>query len=502
MHQCGKAIWGDKGMNTSTAVQGPRIVIIGGGMAGILSAIRLREAGFENFVIYEKADSLGGTWRENRYPGIACDVPSHSYCYEFEPNPDWSYTCSPGAEILNYFQGVAEKYGVTEKVLFGAEVSSLVYANGKWKLVCENGETDQADFVIAATGVLHHPAYPDIDGIDRFAGIKFHSARWDHSVPLEDKKVGVIGSGSSAIQIVGELAGSVQQLTQFQRTPQWIMPRPNPAYTEVEKRDFREHPEKMQEIREQQKQIFEHGFSSAVVGENPQALETIARMTLENLESNVHDPLLQEKLRPSYKAACKRLIISDNYYEAIQRPATGLVTEPIKHIEASGVRTADGKLHKLDVLVLATGFQVDRFLRPMTVIGDEGLTLERAWADRPSAYLSVMTPGFPNLFMLNGPNGPVGNFSLIDVADIQLRYFLQLLNRAAERKASAVSVTAEAARRFEAARVEATAKTVWVSGCSSWYLDDRGVPSAWPWTMARFREMLAAPDLEDLELVL
>lgn len=484
-------------MSNGKDASGLRVAIIGGGMAGILSAIKLRDAGFENFIIYEKADSLGGTWRENTYPGIACDVPSHSYCYEFEPNPDWSYTCSPGAEILAYFQGVAEKYGVTEKVAFGTEISNLSFVDGRWRLTSDHGETDEADFVIAATGVLHHPFYPDIDGINDFAGKKFHSARWDHTVPLEDKRVGIIGSGSSAIQIVGELAGNVAELTQFQRTPQWILPSANPAYSEIQKREFREHPEKMDEIREQQKQIFEFGFSSAVVGENPQALEIIAAKVLENLEQNVYDPELREKLRPSYKAACKRLIISDNYYEAIQKPAVNLVTEPVQRIEAGGVRTADGRLHELDVLVLATGFQVDRFLRPMSVTGENGLTLEAAWVDRPSAYLSVMTPGFPNLFMLNGPNGPVGNFSLIDVADIQLGYFLQLLNLRAEGKVTQVSVSVEAAQRFESERVEATKKTVWVSGCSSWYLDDRGVPAAWPWTMARFREKLATPDLQD-----
>ena len=488
-------------MNTSETNKNTRIAIIGGGMAGILAAIKLQKAGFDNFVIYEKALSLGGTWRENTYPGISCDVPSHSYCYEFEPNPDWSSACSPGAEILDYFQRVADKYGVTDKVVFGAKVSSLVFSDGHWQLKCENGSSDRADFVVAATGVLHHPFVPDLPGLETFAGVSFHSARWDHSIPLQDKRVGVIGSGSSAIQIVGALAGNVANLSQFQRTPQWILPRPNPLYTEAEKQDFREHPELMQEIREQQKQIFEHGFSSAVVGENPEALEKIAAMTLQNLEASVQDPVLREKLRPAYKAACKRLIISDNYYEAIQKPATTLVTEPIETITPEGIRTTDGRLYELDVLVLATGFQVDRFLRPMNVTGDNGLALETAWADRPSAYLSVMTPGFPNLFMLNGPNGPVGNFSLIDVADIQLDYFLQLLRLVSKRKERQISVTHAAAERFESERVEATANTVWVSGCNSWYLDDRGVPAAWPWTMARFRQMLAEPDLKDFELV-
>ena len=485
-------------MTKSTARQQElSFAIIGGGMAGILSAIKLRDAGYTQFRIYEKADRLGGTWRDNRYPGIACDVPSHSYCYDFEPNPEWSHTCAPGGEILEYFEKVAEKHGVTEKVVFGAEVSRLAFADGRWHLECQDGRKDVVDFVVAATGVLHHPRYPDIPGLDAFAGPCFHTARWDHSVPLEGKRLGIIGTGSTAIQVVGAITDKVGLLTQFQRTAQWIMPRPNPAYTEEEKAEFRRNPDAMRRIRDEQLDIFEHGFSSAVVGENPEALRAIEALTLANLEDNVKDPVLREKFRPDYQAACKRLIMSDNYYEAIQRPNAELVTDTIDRIEPSGVRTASGRLHELDVLVLATGFKVDQFLRPIEVIGYQGVTLEQAWIERPSAYLSVCVPGFPNLVMLNGPNGPVGNFSLIDVADIQLEYFLQLVACVREGEFRQFSATPEAAERFEAERVEATSKTVWVSGCRSWYLDDRGVPAAWPWSMQRFRDVLGSPDLND-----
>lgn len=298
-------------------------------MAGILSAIKLQQNGYANFTIYEKAERLGGTWRENTYPGIACDVPSHSYCYEFEPNPNWSHTCSPGAEILKYFENVANKYGVNERVRFNTEVSQLRFEESRWHLQCKDGHSDIVDFVIAATGVLHHPSYPDIPGLHTFAGTSFHTARWDHSIDLEDKRVGIIGTGSSAIQIVGDLAGDVAKLVQFQRTPQWILPRPNPPYSEAEQQHFRDNPEAMQKIRAEQMQMFEHGFSSAVVGENPDALARIQEATLTNLEDNVKDPGLREKLRPDYQAACKRLIMADNYYEAIQHPDSELVTEAI-----------------------------------------------------------------------------------------------------------------------------------------------------------------------------
>ena len=478
-----------------------RFVIIGGGMAGILSAVKLREAGFTNFTLYEKAKSLGGTWRENQYPGVACDVPSHFYCYDFAPNPDWSHACSPGAEIYEYLQSVADRFGVYQHVKFDTEIASMVFRNGRWHLKTKSGNLDEADFVIGATGVLHRPSIPDIPGIDSFKGTLFHTARWDHSVPLEDKRVGIIGTGSTAIQVVGALSGKVKKLEQFQRTAQWIMPRPNPAYTEEEKKNFRDNPELLDKIRAENAEMSEGGFSSAVVGENPEALAMIAELTLDNLEQNIKDPVLREKLRPDYQAACKRLIMSDNYYDAIQHPNTELVTDKITRIEPEGIRTADGKLHELDVLVISTGFKVDQFLRPIEVTGNNGITLEEAWKERPSAYLSVSIPEFPNLILLNGPNGPVGNFSLIDVADIQFAYFMKLVDHIKQGDFTQFSAKKEALDRTEADRVEATKKTVWVSGCDSWYLDDRGVPAAWPWSMKQFRATMAEPKMEDFDLV-
>ncbi|HQN42324.1 MAG TPA: hypothetical protein PK724_09485, partial [Pseudomonadales bacterium] len=238
-----------------------------------------------------------------------------------------------------------------------------------------------------------------------------------------------------------------------------------------------------------------------VVNINSPQLREIEQLCLANLEENVTDPVLREKLRPHYRAACKRLIMSPDFYQAIQRPNAQLVTESIEAVEAGGVRTVDGVLHELDVLVLATGFQVDRFMRPIEVVGRNGMTLDEVWAKRPSAYLAISIPDFPNLFMLNGPNGPVGNFSLIDVAEIQFDYIMQLIEEARRRQAHQVSVKPQAAERFENERVEATRNTVWVSGCRSWYLDDRGIPAAWPWGFDRFREVMAQPKFEDFELV-
>jgi cation diffusion facilitator CzcD-associated flavoprotein CzcO len=468
-------------------------------MSGILSAIKLQEDGFE-YSIYEKADRLGGTWRENEYAGLACDVPSHLYCYSFAPNPDWSHRFSPGPEIQKYFEGVAKQYGIDKQIKFNSEITRCEFKDGRWHIELSDGSSDVGDFVIAATGVLHHPAYPDIEGLDSFEGEMFHSARWNHGVQLAGKRVGVIGTGSTAIQIVGALVDEVEELLLFQRTPQWVSPQENPAYTEEEKKDFREHPEKMNALREDITKVFAEGFANAVVDAHSPQLQMIHDACVANLDDNVKDEELREKLRPDYRAGCKRLIMSEDFYEAIQRPNAKLVTEGIEQIEKSGIRTSDDQLHELDVLIPATGFRVDRFMRPMEVIGRGGVTLEEAWKDGPFGYMAITIPEFPNLFMLNGPNGPVGNFSLIDVAEMQFGYIMKLVEQVQSGACREVSVSQAAMEHFDADRKEAAKTTIWQSGCNSWYLDAQGVPAVWPWTFDRLREEMANPRLEDFDL--
>lgn len=469
-------------------------------MAGILSAIKLQEAGFADVAVYEKADRLGGTWRENTYPGVACDVPSHLYRYSFAPNPEWSQVFAPGEEIQTYLEDVAHRFGVEKQISFDTEIARLERRDGRWHIETTDGRHDVADFVIAATGVLHHPSYPDLEGLDTFAGALFHSARFDHSVALSGKRVGIIGTGSTAIQMTGALVDMVGELHLFQRTAQWIMPAPNRVISEEDKAGYREDPATMQALRHKLATTFE-GFAAGVIDARSEQMRLVQRLCEDNLNENVTDPVLRERLRPTYQAACKRLILSGDFYAAIQRPNARLVTEGIERIEAQGVRTVDGNLHELDVLVLATGFQVDRFMRPIKVVGRDGVSLDEVWEQRPSAYLSVSIPDFPNLFMLNGPNGPVGNFSLIDVAEIQLGYIMQLMDCVLDGECAEISASQDAAEHFETARVEAAKNTVWVTGCRSWYLDDRGVPAAWPWTMAHFRDCMAHPDLADFDQV-
>jgi len=484
---------------TQKSGQDLRIVIIGAGMAGILSAIRLREAGYENFVIYEKSDRLGGTWRENTYPGIACDVPAHLYTYSFEPNPEWSSTFASGPEIQEYFERVAQKYDVIPYIRFNEAVPYCAFEDGRWRIRTSTGRDDEADFVIAATGVLHHPHTADIPGLDSFAGACFHSARWDHSVPLEGKRVGVIGTGSTAIQITSALVDTVGRFDLFQRTAQWISPIENLSYSEEQKAEFRRNPALLQEVRDLANKEFER-FSNAVIDAESDEMKAIEAECLANLEDNVRDPELREKLRPNYRAGCKRLIFSSDFYEAIQHPSAHLVTTPIQGVEPGGVRLADGALRDLDVLVVATGFRADSFIRPTTVLGRNGVNLDDVWADHPVAYLSISIPEFPNFFMLNGPNGPVGNFSLIQIAEHQVNYILQLMDRVRAGECRAISASAEAAAEFERQRTAVAKRSIWSTGCKSWYLDKNGVPASWPWSRSRFFEVMREPELEAFEL--
>ncbi len=485
--------------NGKGASSEPRFIIIGAGMSGILSAIKLKEAGLD-YAIYEKADRLGGTWRENEYAGLSCDVPSHLYCYSFAPNPDWSHRFSPGAEIQAYFVDIAERYGIDKEIQYNKKITRCAFEDGRWQIETSDGSTDAGDFVIAATGVLHEPAYPDIEGLDSFQGTVFHSARWNHDAELAGKRIGVIGTGSTAIQIVAALIADAKQLSLFQRTAQWVTPQENPAFTEEEKADFRAHPEKMQQMREFIAKGFADGFANAVIDANSPELRMIHDTCVANLENSVKDSALREKLRPNYRAGCKRLIMSEDFYDAIQKPNANLVTEGIERIEQTGVRTKDGELHELDVLILATGFRVDRFMRPMNVIGRNGTKLDDVWSHGPCAYMAITIPEFPNIFMLNGPNGPVGNFSLIDVAELQFSYIMKLVDQVRSGACKEVSVSQEAMEKFDEERKEAAKSTIWQSGCNSWYLDANGVPAVWPWTFDRFRDEMANPRLDHFDL--
>ncbi len=477
-----------------------RVVVIGAGMSGILCGVRLQQEGIENFTIYEKGHRAGGTWRENTYPGLSCDIPSHVYSYSFEPNPDWSHQFSPGGEILVYLEKTADKYGVTPFIRFGEEVTRCEYDGEKWQLETQSGIKDEADIVLSATGVLHHPVYPDIEGIDDFAGEMFHSARWNHDFDWRGKRIGVIGTGSTAIQIVGAIVDEVEHLSLFQRTAQWVMPQENPEFSEQEKQNFREHPEVMKALYDDLSDLFGRVFANAVIDADSEELKLIEEKCRDNLNDNVHDPDLRRRLTPDYRATCKRLVISGEFYEAIQKPSAELVDSGIEKMEERGIRTKDGKLHELDCIVLATGFNAHQFMRPMQVVGRDGIRLDDVWKRTTPAYRSVSLPGFPNFFMLIGPNSPVGNFSLVEVAETQLNYVLQLIDHALAEGARAIEAGQRATDEFNERLIEATKGTIWVTGCRSWYLNEDGIPAAWPWTLQRFREEMRTPEFRDFQL--
>lgn len=477
------------------------MLVIGAGVAGLVAAIEMRRAGYSSITIVEKADRLGGTWRENTYPGVACDVPSHLYSYSFAPNPNWSHTFAPGDEILSYLEAVAADHGVADQIRYGTEILRLEYDGPTWTAHTSTGDVIDAEIVLAATGVLHHPSYPEIEGLDSFSGPCFHSARWDHDVDLRGARLGIIGAGSTAVQITTAVVDQVGHLELFQRTPQWVLPVPNDPVDDDERRRLTRDPGAIAERRAHLAEVFEAAFADVVVDAGSPQLDVIQQLCLDNIDQNIADPELRERLRPDHRAACKRLVVSPGYYQAVAKSNVSVTTDAIERIEATGVRTADGHLHELDVLVLATGFRVDRFLRPIDVVGRDGRSLDEVWRDRPSAYLGMSVPDFPNLFLLNGPNGPVGNFSLIEVAELQVAYLRQLLEPVRTGEVGAVVATAEAADVFEEERTEAAKRTVWVTGCRSWYLDDRGIPAAWPWTFGHYRKTLAAPDPAAYEFI-
>ncbi len=475
----------------------PSICIVGAGMSGLLMAIKLKEAGIESFRIFEKADSVGGAWRENTYPGLTCDVPSFFYSYSFESNPDWSHRFSPGHEILAYFEHVAEKYDLLKYISFNQEIASARYDDGTWSIETKAGEKMSADVLIAGCGPLHKRLYPEIEGMDRFQGAMFHSAAWEHDVELEGKRIGVIGTGSSGIQMMAPISKKASHLSMFQRTAQWVVPLGNKKYSARQRSMKRIFPILGTLTRKFYQLVYET-FSVAVT-EDGIWRKIIAKQCRDNLAS-VADPELRRKLTPDYVPMCKRLVISGDFYPTLTKPNVDLITDDIDHIEERGIRTSDGKLHELDVLVLATGF-VPYAWGVDQIVGADGLSLKQAWAQGARSYRSVGMPGFHNFFMLIGPNSPIGNVSLIDVSEVQAAYIIQCINRLREKKTKAMAPTMEATRAFHKSVLGAMEGTVWTTGCKSWYLDEDGVPVTWPWSAARFHKEMERPDFSDFNMV-
>lgn len=479
----------------------PRIAIIGAGMSGIATVVKLQKAGYSDLTVFEKTDRVGGTWRENTYPGLSCDIPSRWYCFSFALKADWQHRYSYGPDIQAYLESVARDFGVTDKVKFDTAVTDLVYESPCWRLTTSTGVCEQFDIVIAATGLLHRPAYPNIEGLDSFEGACFHSARWDHSVDLAGRRVGIVGTGSTACQIVGAITDQVSEMHVFQRTPHWVAALPQKTYSATWNRFLATFPFLQRVVYNYYYQILVRTFSAATVG-NKLMQRWMDQICRKNLEDNVPDPELRAKLTPDYQATCKRLIFCSDYYPALCRPHTRLVTEAITRVEPQGIRTADGALHELDVLVLATGFDATAFILPTHVTGENGIDLEQQWDGAPRAHRAVAMPGFPNFWMVEGPTGPVGNLSLIAISEHQVDYIISMLDRMKADGLAAIAPKQSAFDEYNAAMGEAIKTTVWVTGgCKSWYIDKSGVPNLYPWFPVRYLKEMRSPVYDEYRLI-
>lgn len=458
-----------------------RAAIIGAGFSGIGMSVRLAEAGVEH-AIFERAADLGGTWRDNRYPGCACDVPTPLYSFSFALNPDWTRLYAPQGEILDYLHRVAEERGVTGRIKFGHEVREAAWDReaGVWRLETSQGRWT-ADVLIAGTGPLAEPAEPALAGLERFEGLRFHSAAWDESRPLDGLRVGLVGTGASAVQIVPRIQPRVKELHVFQRTPGWVLPHFDRPISERERERYRRFPIRQRLARARIYWLLEllvFGFCK-----RPRLLRLVQSMAERHLESQVPDPGLREKLRPAFSPGCKRLLLSNDYYLALTRPNVELVTAPIAEVREHGVVGTDGRERELDALILATGFRVTDNPVFERIRGRGGESLAESWARTGMrAYKGTTVPGFPNLFILAGPHSGIGHTSLVFMIEAQYRYVLGALWTLERLRLRSLEVKPAAVEGFDARLQKRVKNTVWLlGGCSSWYQDARGrVPTMWP----------------------
>jgi cation diffusion facilitator CzcD-associated flavoprotein CzcO len=450
------------------------IAIIGAGFGGIGAAIRLQQEGFRSFTIFERAGEVGGTWRDNTYPGAACDVPSHAYSFSFEQNPEWTRKYSSSAEIEAYLVRCVGKHGLRPRIRFHTAIARADFddAAGLWTLTTDKGEEVRARAVVQAVGGLVDPAWPAIRGLRDFGGELFHTARWNHDYDLTGKRVGVIGTGASAVQVVPAIAPRVNHLSVFQRTPAWVVPRRDFAIPGDWKQRFRRHPLAQKAFRTVL-YLMSEVFGPMIILDSPRLSGIAERMSLRHLERSVKDPELRRKLTPDYQFGCKRMLVSDDYWPALERDNVELVTEGIDHVHAGGVRTRDGRDHPLDVLIAATGFELGLATAPFESRGLGGRTLADRWKDGAVAYKGLAVSGFPNWFILMGPNTGPGHTSVIIYTEAQIEHLLGAVRRL-HRGARYLTVRGDVQDRYNR-RIQARMKhTVWASGCKSWYLSPDG----------------------------
>lgn len=465
------------------------LVVVGAGFAGVGIGAALLESGRTSFVVLERGNDVGGTWRDNTYPGAACDVPSHLYSYSWALNPRWTRMHAPQGEILEYLRKVATDRGVINHVRLNTEVTGAEWdqATARWDVQTTSTHY-RAKSLVVAVGHLSEPKLPDIPGMSDFAGTLFHSARWDHSVDLEGQRIGVVGSGATAIQVVPELSKLARHLVVFQRTPSYIMPRPDPYYSEAQKRMFERIPETMKAERAAIFWANEERFAQR--RNVPALVETATQAALRHMHSQVEDPVLRDKLTPRYRLGCKRVLKSDDFYPAIASSNVTLVTEEIEKVETTGLRVAGGAAYELDALIFCTGFEATDLPISHIIRGRDGLLLSDAWRGGMGAFATSAVGGFPNMWFINGPNTGTGHNSAVYMTEVQVDYILGALSHMEQEGVDSLEVSTEALDRY-VGQIEAWSEgSVWLSGsCSSWYLDPRNgrLTTLWPSSAHQFR---------------
>lgn len=459
-----------------------QVAVIGAGPGGLCLAKELLDAGFDDFVLLERRDGPGGTWRVNTYPGCACDVQAALYSFSWEIKPDWSRPYPPQPEILAYFEGVAEKYGLLPHCRFDTEVSAARWDESSctWTVSSSDGDVT-ADVLVSAVGMFKEPALPDIEGIESFGGTMFHTARWDAGHDLTDERVAVIGSAASAVQLVPEIAKTAGQVYLFQRTANWVLPKPDTPYTEEELERFRTEPEAVLAMRAE---LYKH-MDEGMTFDDPAVLAEREAAGLAAIDV-VRDVGLREKLRPRHPFGCKRPLFSNVYYEAFNRPNLELVTEPVERIVPRGVVTADGVERAVDTVLLATGFSTTRYVSVIDVVGRRGQHIGDLWRDGPQAYLGITTPGFPNLFMLYGPN--TNNGSILTMIEAQVAHVVGHLRRLRDEGLPWVEPRPEATEAYNDEVQAAIGRVaVWQFGCNGYYKSRTGrIVTQWPMSMSEY----------------
>jgi cation diffusion facilitator CzcD-associated flavoprotein CzcO len=459
------------------------IAIIGTGFAGLGMAIRLKQSGIHDFLIFERGGNVGGTWRDNVYPGAACDVQSHLYSFSFAPNPDWSRQFAPQQEILDYLESCADRFHLRPHMHFDCSMVEGRYDEdtGLWRAKTERGDTLEARAVITGCGAFNKPVMPDVKGLSEFQGELLHTARWDKCADLRGKRIGVIGTGASAVQVVPAIAPHAHKLTLFQRTPPWIMPKKNPAYAPEQKLRFRGSP--LAQKAERAKIYARNELVATGFVINPKLMKQGEKFALSYLARKVHDPILRDKLTPRYTIGCKRVLLSSDYLPTLTRDNVEVVTEGIGEVRAHSVVTRDGREHALDAIVCATGFQVSENAAPFPIYGRNGLELNEAWRESgPEAYKGTTVAGFPNAFLIMGPNTGLGHSSMVLMIEAQINYALKAVQLMLRDDLKSIEVRREVQVRFNTWLQRRMDRTVWQrGGCKSYYRTASGKNTTlWP----------------------